>query len=497
MDIKAESDWGRRCTAAVLAVLSICLGAYVVVFVLPVFYRRLTFPGVLEHQESMTIFLLHRMSQGVGNLYQMPSLHTGSVIYNPAYFFYLWALHPIIGDHAVPIRIASVVPPLLLCAVLIEIIGRKQMHLRWLGVAWAFVSLALYPLVTWIDLARLEAMLLLSIVLVWYTLCLDDNWRPKWVLVGLAVAFSFAVKQPGALFVAAPLMLAIVDRRYLISVATAIGGIAAFVAAMVLWFGEPYLYFAFTEPSRHPLSIGQAVEYLQDIVALAPLILFGPLITIIRGFDLGSSHGKLLLVSTLTFLISAMGAGKAGGSLTQYVIMLLVAAIPAAEWLRLGVRGFDRASTRFGIAVCIVLAYSILITEVHDYGQRVRPRRLDREQQAALLEVVRSVPGETWVTTWTHIDLWAKHPVFAPLSPVGFSMAEKEIEDAIRSRRFSLIVISPAREKKLSIVDLVKSHYHFCFSMPMRDFGSQLFLPTEVWARSAEERELVLKAKLE
>ena len=113
---------------------------------------------------------------------------SGSVIYNPAYFFYLWALNPIVGLNVAAIRIASVVPPLLGSALLIEWMGRKKMQLTLLGVGWCIVSLALFPLVTWIDLARLEAMLFLSIVVLWFTLCIDDQRRGKFVAVGLAVA---------------------------------------------------------------------------------------------------------------------------------------------------------------------------------------------------------------------------------------------------------------------------------------------------------------------
>ena len=495
MDAAEIDDKRSRYAAAILSALNIGLGVYVVLFVFRIVYARLTFPGILQHQESTTIYLVYRMAESLGNLYQMPALDSESVIYNPAYYFYLWALHPLIGFQAAPIRIVSVVPFLLLCAVLIEIIGRKYMQVRRLGWTWAFVSLAIYPLFTWIDLARLEAMLLLSIVLLWYTLCLDDDWRPKYILVGLAVVFSFAIKQPGALFAAAPLALALTDRRYLISVAVAVGGIAAFAAGMVAWFGAPYIYWAFTLPASHPFRFMDASIHLRDLVGTTPVILFGPLLWLVRGIDFQSARGKLFAVGAITYVVSTLGAGKLGGWYTQYVILVFLSVIPAADLIRRGLRTQDRSSMRFCAVAFLVIGYSIVTIEACGDRRRVRPRQIDRDQHAALLEVVRSVPGETWVTTWSHIDLWAGHGVNAAIYFLDkHPSAIAETEHAIRTRRFSLILTSPERPMRFDAQ--IQANYLHCGSLPMRDFGARMFWPTEVWARSPEEREAVLRAFL-
>ncbi|MEX2167930.1 MAG: hypothetical protein WD851_01345 [Pirellulales bacterium] len=492
MDAAEIDDKRARYAAALLSVLNISLGVYVVLFVFRIVYARLTFPGILQHQESTTIYLVYRMAESLGNLYQMPALESESVIYNPAYYFYLWALHPLIGFQAAPIRIASVVPPLLLCAVAIEFIGRKYMQVRRLGWTWAFVVLAIYPLFTWIDLARLEAMLLLSIVLLWLTLCLDDRWRPKYVLVGLVVVFSYTVKQPGALFVAAPLALAIVNRRYLISVGIAAVGIAASTAAMIAWFDDPYIYWVFTQPASHPFRFIDASIYLRELVGITPIILFGPLLWLTRGFELKSAQGKFFVVAVITYLVSTLGAGKLGGWYTQYIILLLLAVIPAADLIRRGLHTHDWASMRFCAVIFVIIGYSIITIEACGDRRRVRPRVIDREQHAALMEVVRSAPGETWVTTWPHIDLWAGHPVKASLFFLDkYQPATNETEQAIRSRRFALILMSPEAPNKFDA--LIQANYLHCGSLPMRDFGARMFWPTEVWARSPEERDLVIQ----
>lgn len=477
---------------ALLHLLNLCIGLYVILWILPIFYRRLMFSGVLEHQESMTIFLLHRMSDGVRNLYQMPSLESDGVIYNPAYYFYLWVLQPLLGFQSVPIRLASVLPPLIGSAVLIEIIGRKDLHVRWLSWAWAFLVLAVYPRVTWIDLARPEALLLFSIVLIWFAVCLSDARRLKFVFVGLAIAFSFAVKQPGALYTAVPLFLAIYDRRYLISAAVAVVTVGFFVAVMHYWFGSAYLFWVYDQPASHPFSVSDAAARFWHLFVLAPIVVVGPILWLARGVGLNSPEGKYLIVAGVTFVVSMLGAGKLGGWYYQYVIFLCFTIIPAAEIIRRALYSTDPANMRRCMIVFAAITYSIAILEWQGGRQWVKPGRGDRDQQAKVLEVVRSVPGETWVTTWPHIDLWAGHPVHASIMFMGeFPPATEETEQAIRSERFALILTSPENPNRFDA--LIKKHYHYCGSLKMRIFGARMFLPVDVWAKSNAERNVVIK----
>jgi hypothetical protein len=482
---------GRYATP-LLRFLNLCIGLYVIFWVLPIFYRRLMFPGVLEHQESMTIFLLHRMSESVKNLYQMPSLQSDGVIYNPAYYFYLWALQPLLGFQSTPIRLASVLPPLLGSVVLIEIVGRRYLQVRWLSWAWAFLVLVVYPRVTWIDLARPEALLLFSIVLIWFAICVSDAWRPKFVFVGLAVAFAFAVKQPGALYAVVPLLLAFSDRRYFISAAVAIVTIGLFVAVMHVWFGPAYLYWVYDQPSSHPFSAGDAAARFWHLFVLAPIVVIGPLLWLVRGVSLNSPEGKYLMLAGVTFVVSMLGAGKLGGWYYQYVILLCFAIIPAADIVRRALYSTDPTNMRRCMIVFAAIIYSIAILEWQGGRQWVKPGQGDRDQQARLLEVVRSVPGETWITTWPHIDLWAGHPVHASIMFLGqHQPATEETELAIRSKRFALILTSAENPNQFDA--LIEEHYLYCGSLRMRSLGARMFLPLDVWAKSKEECEAVIE----
>ena len=62
--------------------------------------------------------------------------------------------------------------------------------------------------------------------------------------------------------------LALVDRRYLISVAVAIGGMAAFFGLMWLAYGDPYLFWSVREPAHHQFSFPLATFYFKDIVGV-------------------------------------------------------------------------------------------------------------------------------------------------------------------------------------------------------------------------------------
>jgi hypothetical protein len=335
-------------------------------------------------------------------------------------------------------------------------------------------------------------MLLLSAVFFWFTLCLDSEWTPKYMLVGLAVVLSYAIKQPGALFVAAPLALALGERRYLYSVAVAICGMAALTAGMTAWFGEPYIYWAIRQPASHPFRFMDASIHLRELMGLTPIVLFGPLLWLAHGIEWSSARGKLMIVYALTFLISTLGAGKLGGWYTQYVIAVFLAVIPAADFIRRGLGTGDWSRMRFCAVVFAIIAYSIVTIEACGDRHRVRPRSLDRAQHAALVEVVKSVPGDAWVTTWPHIELWAGDPVNSSLTFLDkYPAATEEAENAIRTRRFSLIFTSP--EGPTQFDALIQTNYVHCGSLPMRHFGARMFWPTEIWARSNQERELVLQ----
>jgi hypothetical protein len=257
-------------------------------------------------------------------------------------------------------------------------------------------------------------------------------------------------------------------------------------------YGQPYIYWVFTDPGSHEFWFNKAAGHLQEVVAVAPLLLLGPLLLLVNRFDVRSAEGKLLLVTALTFVIAAMGSGKDGGSAAQYVIVLFLATIPAAIFVCRARTSPVWSDMRLSIATFLMLFYSIVMTEANDMRKQVRPKRLDRQQQAALLQIVRSVPGKTWVSTWPHIDLWTRGKMNASILLQDNEFAKPAAENAIRNREFSLIAITP--ELDTSLEKLVREHYIHCVSLPIRHFRARLFMPTEVWVRSADERELALRA---
>jgi hypothetical protein len=329
-------------------------------------------------------------------------------------------------------------------------------------------------------------------VLIWFAISASDTWRPKFVFVGLAVAISFAIKQPGALYTAVPLVLALTDRRYLISVAVATASIAIFVAVMAAWFGPPYLYWVYHKPAADPFSFVRAADSFWHIFTLAPIIAIGPLLWLVRRVGLNSPEGKYLIVAGVTLVVSTIGAGKWGGWYYQYVILLFFAMIPAADVIRRALYSTDSANRRRCMFVFATVIYSIAMLEVNGGRQWVKPRQGDRDQQARLLEVVRSVPGDTWVTTWPHIDLWAGHPVHASIMFLGqYPPATDETERAIRSKRFAMILTSAENPNQFD--SLIKEHYLYCGSLKMRILGARMFLPLDVWAKSDVERDAVIE----
>lgn len=465
------------------------LAGYALAFCLPSLWARLTFTGILQHQEGQTIYILHRMMESVANLYVAPSIEAASLIYNPACYLYLWLLHPLLGDQIVHIRFASVVAPLGLSLMFIEIAGRRFMKVRRLGLLTGMIWLVVNPQFAWIDLARPDALFLLSIVVVWFALCLDDRWKAKQLMVGATIALAFSVKQHGALLAAAPLLLALADRRYLAGVAVAALGCGVVVLATWLAYGENYIDWAFREPASHPFSIADGLAMLQRVAVFMPFAFAAPLaVTAIRS-DPHSAEKKLVVVALVTFAASLLSAGKDGGSYANYNLFVLIGSIAAARLL-LDLATLNGARSQLVAAgLGLMVAWTIWSNESAGMRARVTPTALDAAAQAAFIDFSRRIAGEPWATTWPQADLWAGHQMKAPVQSRRAIDADPDDASLLESHRFEAIFLSDALDR-WSINREVRRSYTWCFAIAeffqLQTIAGRMFHPTDALAPSAE-----------
>ena len=99
--------------------------------------------------------------------------------------------------------------------------------------------------------------------------------------------------------------------------------------------------------------------------------------------DVRTPEGKLVVIMAVTFAISTMGAGKEGGSVSQYVLFLFLTTIFATRMTRTAFRTGTAFDFRIALAIFIMLGYSVALCEARHNRDQIRPVREDREQAGA------------------------------------------------------------------------------------------------------------------
>jgi len=482
----------------------VLLAAYAVVFAVRLLCARLAFDGVLEHTEAVTHYLAAiRRDQP---LYVVgttdSSLRATSVIYHPLYYWYLRTFPLEWIDDFSSLRMLSVIPPVLLSAALIEAASHRAFGLRLVGAVWLIAGLAVFPLHFWMDLARPEAAFLAGIAFVYWSLCLAES-RFKHVSLGIAIAVTSGIKQPGLLLLLVPAAMAFYDRRYVISLVVGVLTSAACVAGLYAWYGDSYLLWAFQRPGGHPYSFQQSwavlVEYARSIAVCLVVPVFLPVLAWVKDKRRFEPALALLYLSVSVFGMAFIPAGKLGGWIGNFSVMTWTACIPVSVVLvaAMGRRGLS-VPAGAGIAVLLALLPPLIEQARAEHVRNALPGLGDIEIRQLLMRISKETEGDVWTTTWPMIDQRAgrvpRFPVqqsctvashcteFAPpLQPLeaagpGWDVVEEGQID---------VVITPDNLEVLPLTSLLERRYVECANLrahfDLHHLFGQSYLPVQIW----------------
>lgn len=481
---------------------------YAVFLALPALVARLVFLGVLDVAESATHFLTVISRELPLYSYISPSdeLTTTSTIYNPLYYLVLRALPASWLADFSSLRIVSSLPALLVSAILIEAGSRDRFNLRYVGVIWIVIQLALYPVYAWIDLARAEAMFVCAFAFLYFALCRADDSLFKFPLVGLSIVIAFAIKQPAVALTGIPICLILFERRYWISTVVAIGGMIAFVGAMLAVYGPSYVDWAFRRPAGDPFSFGHSIKILVQYYRELGIGLAAPFVLLFLQWLSQrriKSIAPLFLLCAATFVVAFIPAGKQGGWVTNYVIFTMVSGIAMALILRSALR----PSSALHLAGGFIVAGGLISAVAHaeKLGQRdtITPRAVDFAARAELQQIVESVVGDVWITTWPAVGQRTGRPTRIPIGQLcAIAIRCTEAGPAIplsgdpgpawapvADRQIAMIAL-PVNVVVDPVTALVQRGYLRCFSLrdrhELRHLYGQPYWPSEIWTASGD-----------
>jgi len=250
-----------RYSASALGILFIVLYVVLVLF-------RIRYPFELEWMEGGSVDHVCRILAGE-KLYVSPSLEFVPFIYPPLYYYISALAWLLTGGGFLPLRLVSFVASLG-CFVVIFQFVKREARSTFSGILAASLFAATFRISgAWFDLARVDSLFLLFLLLGFYFVRFKKSWK-SYVIAGLFIGLSFLTKQ-AAFVIAIPIIVYCILLNWRASI--------AFVGTVVLIIGIStialdyihdgwYSYYVFALPSQHPLIARMFVNFwTKDLIA--------------------------------------------------------------------------------------------------------------------------------------------------------------------------------------------------------------------------------------
>lgn len=332
---------------------------------------RLAYPFSLEWMEGGAVDHVRWILAG-RPLYGRPTLEFVAYAYTPLYYYLGAAVAYVLGVWLMPLRLISFLASLG-CLAVIYLWVRRETGAAFFGLLSAGMFAAMFRAGgAWFDLARVDTLFLLFLLLALYTLPWmassaalgaepvdapaarrhERAWLASSAAAGLWLVLAFQTKQT-ALVVALPLMayaLAVHGRR-----ATAFVGVAGLGTAGSVWalnslYGGWYNYYVFDLPRRHSIVPHMWLDFWLVDIFLALFVV--SLVTL--AFGIGLSLAK-------------PGQDSGSGKRRLWFYVAAFAGMLAASWgSRLSDGGYNNVllpayamlSVGFGLGVHQLLAWT-------------------------------------------------------------------------------------------------------------------------------------------
>ncbi|HEX8990559.1 MAG TPA: glycosyltransferase family 39 protein [Anaerolineales bacterium] len=449
----AESDivlLGAKVVAAGL------VGYFDIAF-LYVAISRMGYMFTLEWLEGASLIAMRQLLAG-HPLYVQPTFQYVPLIYSPLYYYVSALFAGIVGFGFLPLRLVSFLATLG-CVALIYVIMKHATADSYVSLMAAGSLLALYKISdTWFDLARVDMLAVFFTLLAVYLMQRRSTLRL--VLAGIAFSLAALTKQTYWIPVPAMCLYAFFlhgRKGWLVAGSVLVVSVPAHLILNRLFQGW-YSFFVYAAGFGQASTIfsGGLVHFfsgywVESVLKVIP-ILFALFVV---SFDL-TFRGRRETLAALALaggmvLLSWLGILNKGGYnnvlIPSYIIFLIGA------WLAIGTVLKDPAASnaaRSGLLILISVQLGLLWYPV----ARQIPTASDFKAGRAILQDIRSQPGDVYVPFENYLALYAGKTPFAGFGSLGdlnqlpggigkpeWNRINAELRDRIRSQNFSVIIL--------------------------------------------------------
>jgi hypothetical protein len=440
--------WLRR-AACFLSVFFVLLFLYVAL-------RRLRYPFELDRMESGMMTSVWRITHG-SQLYSAPSMEWVPFLYAPVFFFLSAALSRVTGLGYSTLRLVSILATLGSFATIYALVHREtRRH------AAALLSVGLFACLYdfclgWYDVGRVDSLSVFLFLLALYA--------TRWTNPIIAACFwlvAFHSKQtflPFGILAFVPLWRA--PRRMF-------AGMGAF--ALMAWISVHLLNHASSGWYSH-YAFGTARELVfvpRNAILFLPLDIVHPFPILVVILLVATILYPPRLRSTTTAFYGFMTVLLLGatGFVRAHTGANINAVIPAYAWLsilaglsihrilvwlpsssaNLSPRSIQLASTALWLGLC-----AQLVAHVYQPGRWI-PQRANLTYRNALLDAVRSTPGDVWLVNHSYEGILAGKPVHPEMDALDavlglpYPPAVAEFNRLIAERHFAAILTDYAAD---------------------------------------------------
>jgi len=375
---------------------------------------RVAYPFELEWMEGGSLQHLFRLQAGLP-IYAAPSLEFTAYQYPPFYYYLalLVAKLPGVGWF-LPLRLASLAASLG-CVTLIVLIIRKHTASLYWGLVGGGLFVATFRAGgAWFDVARVD-MVFVFLLLAAHGVLVFFHTREIWS--GVLLALAFYSKQT-ALLVAVPLVAGVAWRRGPragIRIASSFLLIAGGTFALEEWrSGGWYGYYVFGLPGQH----GLVKPFLEELAYRSARLLEPLPVAVVLGLahavlrprqawkDDTAVTGVFLLGLVGLSIVARLSYGCYDNvSIPAFAALSIVFGL-GGHWFE---RRFATMVARVGILAACAAQFVLLNFDV----RAQIPTPADRAAGQAMVEKLRSVPGDVLIPSHNYLARAAGKAVFA------------------------------------------------------------------------------------
>ncbi len=440
--------------AKVLVAGLVCyfVGAFLFVAV-----SRMGYRFTLEWLEGASLIQVNRLLSGQP-LYSQPTFEYVSLIYSPLYFYISSLFARILGFGFLSLRLVSFLSTLG-CIALVFLIVRKQAADLYVSLMAAGSFLALYKISdTWFDLARVDMLaVFLTLLAIWLV---QVGSAPRLIFAAVALSLAALTKQTYWIMVPPIVVYAFFlhgKNAFIMLVATLAVSLAAHLFLDNIYHGW-YSFFVYSAGFGQGTSIlaGGLVHFFQaywvdSVLKTVPILFLLFVLYFVLKFRAYRATIGLLALAAGMIVLGWLGILNKGGYnnvlIPSFTMFLIGAWLSIAEMLKRGaVSDLARAGVLFLYSVQLLLLLYPVAPQI--------PTKADFQAGQALVQDIRSQPGDVYIPFDNYLALYAGKKPFAGFGSLGdlnqlpedigkrdWNRINTHLRDMIKRRAFSLIIL--------------------------------------------------------